>query len=86
MNDNNNTSNSTYYVSTNLNEEYIRYPQQFIYNDDYMTHIEFGINGYSMGTPPFLMNFTFLVTAQFPSESNTLLQDNSVLTKEKNGQ
>ena len=26
------------------------------------------------------------ITAQFPSESNILLQDNSVLTKDKNGQ
>ena len=28
----------------------------------------------------------FLITSNFPSESNTLLQNNSVLTKDKNGQ
>ena len=31
-------------------------------------------------------NVTISITTQFPSESNTLLQDNSVLTKDKNGQ
>ena len=40
---------------------------QMIDNEDYTERIEFGMWGYSMGTPPFLMNFTFLVTAQFPN-------------------
>ena len=48
----------------------------FIDNGDYIIFI----------CPTGSWNLTISITTQFPTESNTLLQDNSVLTKDKNRQ
>ena len=64
-----NTHNESFYISTIEGQEFIRFPDQFTYNNDYIEHLEFSMSGYSLGVPPFLVNITFLVTAQFPDST-----------------
>ena len=85
----NNISNS------HLNDIYVLHTNQTSNNDiGFNTHSR-SINtlhnnlflfGVTDGSCNMEGTISFLITAQFPTESNTLLQNNSVLTKDKNRQ
>ena len=77
-------SGTSFFIYSHDNK--ITYPYRIIYNSENTDHLEFQLEGYvsGNGSPPFFINLKFLVTAEFPSESNTLIHKKSGLTKVKN--
>ena len=63
--------------------DYQSYSSDFIYSNSFNNYVIRVLQGYQT---PGEVTIEFAITTQFPSESNTLLQNNSVLTKDKNGQ
>ena len=74
-----NRTTNNFIIVNNFSSECIK---TIIYNNNYIEYLEFAINGYSMGIPPFLVNIDILVTAQFPSEPTVQQNLNKPQTEE----